>query len=999
MFRIRSPRNRRASAGFTLVELMVTLVILAAVLVTVTLIVLRFAQSKQSTASAMESEQAARAALEMIARDLRSAGYGADLDYTTPQPAIAYVDSSEIILAANFAPYPDTTAGPGLPLAYSPTANPRPYTLNGTAWAPPIRYRTGAELVRYTLDVNNDGAINASDLSASQGSDARRTKNPNDLVLVREVYGDSTSGAANNNGGSQERVALVSKPGAGVPPMFTVYMKGSSTPYDWANGPVPASQLSQIERVALRVTAVSAEPDKNGRYAKTTLTSQVNSMRSVPDFGVTTYTVDGYVFDDRNGDRSYNGTDQPLTGVTVRLGTAYVSYTSSTGYFSIRAPAGNYTLRHTPPTGFGATAPDSFAITLVSSAVTRSFADTARSGGYVNVNVYEDVDGDDTQDTGEGPLPSIGVTLAGVTGYTDAAGTVRLFSAPGSYSALVTVPDSMACTSTNPQTGTMTNGGSRSHLFGLKRSPNGKIRGRVFKDTNKNGSLDGGEAGLERAWVGATTDGGISIAGYAYTDANGDYEIVTPANDPPRTKPYSIYVVPVPGFYPTGSTSYNGIFVQASQILTGKNFGMGTFTVITLNASRVLSLSAVDLIEQDYSGGQSQYARADADLVLGADAGGTDNISVWFNEYANSPLFSASPTATRTSGYTRNAPNSVLSIAADTLDRSVPTARPDIVTGTKITAAGNLFVWFNQNSGSNEGYLPNAFSAGQNYRTNDNGDAQAVLTYDCAGGNSPDILVGTKSPTTGRGTFEVWQSNDAVTPTFTRQEIYPPAGGVPGSLMGEVTAMALADFDGDGLKDLVVGTKTGTYSGELMFFKYVSKVNGARFIWRNTVTLFGDAVTSLAITDVDQDGWQDVLVGTQRASNDGRVVYFRNRAGASLPWVFEKKQEYNAPGIVLSMHTADLGGSATTKDLIFGWRASDTVYSGGVSVLYLDLLGLPNNGVDPSAGSISNMVPAIASANFNYGLNTTIPPSPYLTDFAVGVKTSSTTGALVVFIR
>ncbi len=999
MFRMKAPRNRRASSGFTLVELMVTLVILAAVLVTVTLIVLRFAQSKASTTSAMESEQAARAALEMMTRDLRSAGYDADLDYSTPQPAIAYVDSAEIILAANFAPYPDTTSGPGLPLAYSPTANPRPHSLNGTAWTPPIRYRTGAELVRYTLDVNNDGAINASDISASQGSDARRTKNPNDYVLVREVYGDSTSGTANNNGGSQERVALVSKPGAGVPAMFTVYMKGSSTPYNWASGAVPASQLSNIERVELRVTAASAEPDARGRYATTTLTSQVNSMRSVPDFGVTTYSVSGYVFDDRSGDGVFNGTDQPLAGVTVRLGTAYVSYTSSTGYFSFRAPSGTYTLRHTPPTGFGVfTSPDSFSISLATTAITRSFADTARSGGYVNVSVYDDKDGDGSLDAGEPALGGIGVTVAGVTAYTNAAGTAALFTSPGSYSAQVTVPDSMTCTSTNPQSGTMTNGGSGSHSFGLMRSANGKIRGKVFKDTNKNGALDAGEAGLQNVWVGATTDGGISISGYAYTDANGDYEVVAPANDPPRTIPYSVYVVPVPGFYPTASTSYNGVYLQANQTLTSKNFGMGTFTVITLNASRVLSLNAVNLIEQDWNGNQTQNAHADADLVLGADAGGTDNISVWFNQYASSQLFSASPIATSTSGYTRNAPNSVLSIAADTLDRNAPVARPDIVTGTKITAAGNLFVWFNQNSSSNEGYLPTTYSAGQNYRTNDGGDAQAVLTFDCAGGTSPDILVGTKSPTSGRGTFEVWQSNDATTPTFTRQEIYPPAGAVPGSIMGEVTAMALADFDGDGLKDLVVGTRTGSYSGELLFFKYVSKVNGARFVWRNTVTLYSDAVTSLAIADVGQDGWQDVLVGTQRATNDGRVVYFRNRQPL-LPWVFEKRQEYDAPGIVLSMHTADLGGNSGLKDLIFGWRASDTVFTGGVSVLYLDVLGLPSNGVDPSGGTIAGMVPAITSANFNYGLNTTPSPSPYLTDFAVGVKTSPTTGQLVVFIR
>lgn len=999
MFQSTVQPSRRRSSGFTLIEIMVTLIILAAVMVTVSVIVMQFARSKASTVSQMESEQAARAAIDMLSRDLRSAGFGADPDYSTPQPAIAYVDSGEIILAANFTPYPDTTAARGLPLAYNPIANPRPHKLNGTSWQPPIRYRTGAELVRYTLDVNNDGSVDDSDVAASQGADARRTQNPSDYVLVREVYGDSTGGSANNNGGAQERVALVYKPGGEVPPMFTVFMKGSSTPYNWANGAVPANQLSNIERVALSVTAASGSPDAGGRYAKTTLTSQVNAMRSVPDFGVTTYTVDGYVFDDRNTDRVFNSGDQPLTGVAVRLGSSYVSYSSSTGYFSIRAPAGSYTLRHTPPAGFGVfTSPDSFAITLVNTTITRSFADTARSGGWAQLSIFEDLDGNGTQGSGEGPLAGIPVSTSGSSDYTNSSGVVSLFVSPGTYSAHVTVPDSMRSTTANPQTGSMSNGGSASHSFGLQRSANGKLRGKVFKDVNKNGVLDSGETGIQGVWVGATTDGGISVAGYATTDVNGDYEVVVPANDPPRTRPYSLYTVPAPGFYPTTSTSFNGLYLTANQTLTGRNFGMGTFTIISLNASRVLSLHAVDLIEKDWHGNQTQNARADADLVLGADAGGTDNLSVWFNQYANSPLFTASPTATSSSGYTRNAPSSVLSIAADTLDRNAPIARPDIVTGTKNAASGNLFVWFNQNSNSNEGYLPATFSTGQAYRTNDAGEVQSVLTYDCAGGSSPDIIVGTKSPVAGRGTIEVWQSNDAATPTFSRQEIYPPAGSVPGSAMGEVAAMALADFDGDGLKDLVVGTRTGAYRGELHFFKFVSKANGSRFVWRNSITLFNDAVTSLAVTDVDQDGSQDVLVGTQRTTSDGRVMYFRNR-GLSFLWSFDMLDDYTPPGIVISLHAADLGGTAAFKDLVVGWRATESGFAGGVSILYLDVLGLPRNGVDPSAGAVNSMVPAITSANFNYGLNTTSPPSPYLTDLAVGVKSSATTGALVVFIR
>ena len=41
----------------------------------------------------------------------------------------------------------------------------------------------------------------------------------------------------------------------------------------------------------------------------------------------------------------------------------------------------------------------------------------------------------------------------------------------------------------------------------------------------------------------------------------------------------------------------------------------------------------------------------------------------------------------------------------------------------------------------------------------------------------------------------------------------------------------------------------------------------------------------------------------------------------------------------------------------------------------------------------------MCSSDLNYGLNTTTPPTPYLTDLAAGLKSSATTGALVVFIR
>jgi hypothetical protein len=48
---------------------------------------------------------------------------------------------------------------------------------------------------------------------------------------------------------------------------------------------------------------------------------------------------------------------------------------------------------------------------------------------------------------------------------------------------------------------------------------------------------------------------------------------------------------------------------------------------------------------------------------------------------------------------------------------------------------------------------------------------------------------------------------------------------------------------------------------------------------------------------------------------------------------------------------------------------------------------------------VVNFVPALTSGNYNYGVKPAQPTPPFLTDLAAGVKSSNTTGALVLFIR
>ena len=997
IFRAHAARpSRPGPRGFTLIELMITLTVLAVVMVVLVTILQATFRSKTATSNRVEAAQAARAAIDLMARDLRSAGYGADLfSAVTPQPAIAYIDSMQVLMCANFQPFPDDTI-PRPPHAYNPGSTPRPFPLVGTQWQPPAKYRRGAELIRWTLDVDNNGAVNALDIGSPGGVDARRTPNPNDYVLVRQIYGDSVGNITGYNGGQTERVALVYKPGGAVPPMFKVYLAGQTTPWDWSAGPIPASKLADIGRITIEVVAASSRPDKQGKFAEARLHTEVNSIRNVPNFGRAEFPVDGYVFNDNViPNRAMDAGEPGLANATVRLG-PYGTVTTSSGYFVIRAPAGTYTLRHQPPPGYGvATSPDSFVVTL-GPATTHSFADTARAGGWVDISAYDDLDRSGSYDTGEPPMQNVRVTMTPGSQYeyTDAGGKATLFAAEGGYSIQATLPDSFVATTANPVTGTMPNGGSGNVEFGMVKTDVGFVSGQVYRDNNRNGVHDAGEAGIENVWVGVTPDNGATILGYQYTDANGQYYLTVPVNDPPRTTPYSVMSITPPGYYPTSTTNISPIWLQANDLSKNNDFGVLGYQIIVLNASRVLSLASGDLVEKQGADNGANNARQDSDIVLGADAGGTDNVSVWFNQYDTTPVFEPNPT------YTRNAPQSVLSLSLDTLDANSPKERPDVVTGTRNASAGNFFVWINQNSGGNEGYYPTAFS--QAYRTSDNGDVQAVVTVDCAGASARDevdIVVGTKSPTAGQGTLELWQSNNAATPTYSRLETYPTAGAIPGNVLGEVNTMALADVNRDGKQDLIVGTRLSNYTGQLLIFKNNGKSSGSSRFTLSQLHPIAGTVTSIAPTRVDFDTLTDIVIGVQTGFGAGELQEFRNSTVAGIV-NFSFQRRVAAPGIPLSLIATDLGGIPGHDDLAMGWRENETSFVGGIQVYSLDSGKVPGaGGTDPSSGSIINMVPALTSSNFNYGVQPVTPLGPYLTDVAAGVKITSLTGALVVFIR
>jgi hypothetical protein len=208
--------------------------------------------------------------------------------------------------------------------------------------------------------------------------------------------------------------------------------------------------------------------------------------------------------------------------------------------------------------------------------------------------------------------------------------------------------------------------------------------------------------------------------------------------------------------------------------------------------------------------------------------------------------------------------------------------------------------------------------------------------------------------------------------------------------------MALADIDGDGKKDIVVGTRTADYAGQLMFLKFSSKASNPHYVHANSYALAADAVTALTVMDVDLDGALDVVVGTQSGPGSGHLIYYRCTTKSTLS--FSAQKTVDAPGIVQSLAGADFGGTSHT-DFAMGWRQNTSSYAGGLLIYYCDGGDLPSSGSDPTGGAVTSMVPTLTTNNFNYGVQPSQPAPPYLTDLAAGVKTGATTGSVVVLIR
>ncbi|HEY0685361.1 MAG TPA: SdrD B-like domain-containing protein [Steroidobacter sp.] len=206
--------------------------------------------------------------------------------------------------------------------------------------------------------------------------------------------------------------------------------------------------------------------------------------------------------------------------------------------------------------------------------------------------VFADVDNDGVFDTGDRGLQSVEITLTGTDVRGAAVNVVRNTDANGNYSFTNVLPGSYQIIETQPTTfldgvhtaGTpagdisvndqvalnVTDQNGTGYNFGERP---GSISGRVYRDANRNGTLDGSEVGIANVTITLTATDAINGAFTlnTTTDASGNYSFNTvPAGT------FTVTETQPTGFASTTPNDIPGITIPAGGVSTGHNFGDST---------------------------------------------------------------------------------------------------------------------------------------------------------------------------------------------------------------------------------------------------------------------------------------------------------------------------------------------------------------------------------------------------------------------------------------
>jgi hypothetical protein len=409
-------------------------------------------------------------------------------------------------------------------------------------------------------------------------------------------------------------------------------------------------------------------------------------------------------------------------------------------------------------------------------------------------------------------------------------------------------------------------------------------------------------------------------------------------------------------------------------------------------------MALADLDERDASEGSATTVNGqhDLDIIVGTRASGIANIRVWWNgqpgAYTGNVYYRA------TESYLGNASYDIPALAASDIDNSGATTR-DLISGAVTGTNVGLFqVWRNQaygGAGEVQGRVGAATSPvtpnAQYYDNPGTGEARAVAIDDLNGDGRKDVVVGTKT-NTNQGKVEVWWGDGAGGFTHSISlDVY--------TATGEVRSIAVSDMNADGFPDIVTGTKTNNADtqGNLDIF-YSNGLSTRRFTTVYSVAV-GGAIYAIGAARMDDDSYTDIITAVKSGSNAGKIEFWKNNG--TIVGALTRRDEQATPGPALSLALGQLDYGNTSIDIAVGTAGAGGSTPPAVEAFFCDPAAsggaiIPNvlSWSDANAGGAVN---ALAIGRLECSQDRLGDDA--LSDIVAGTATSASTGDLVIYLN
>jgi prepilin-type N-terminal cleavage/methylation domain-containing protein len=574
---------------------------------------------------------------------------------------------------------------------------------------------------------------------------------------------------------------------------------------------------------------------------------------------------------------------------------------------------------------------EGFRETVITSEVTVTRNRPVRSA-YIRGTVYNDINADGDQGTGENGLPGVTVRLnTGAIKTTTASGQYAFRVDPGTYTVTETDPSGYSSTTPNSVVVTATKGAVVLAEFGDRAIGGyGQILGKVelWRDDGEGLAATGeGVSGVEiylnSGERDTTGDNGtfsfyVPVTSYTISMVVPEnYLAVGPLSVDRTIAAEGDTVHVLFGLSEAGATgSIEGtVFLDENEdgVFDPTEPGIPSVSVFLSNGdstvtdadgwySFTLAPGTYDITEQDFGGYVSTTVNHVTWILVQADS----TVTINFGDILATEL----SFTVITLGETQRA---LCITSADLKEDSKPT--PEIILGTKYVAGvTNLNVWFNNWQNQN---TPNSaiFDQNPSYSRTPSEDIYSIDSGDINGDGVNDVATGL---TSASGKVLVWLTQTSGSQKG--QLPIVPSSYFLASSLADVYALKLTAGDSDGNLDAIIGTQTSFPIGrmEVWFGNGAGAfTHGFSDIYEYAGLRLLNSVRSVDIGNVVNSPARDVVVGTHSGAYHGRVEVYRDLGSPNGTFVhyrtLETTGEVNAV-VVYDM----LEDSEGDKDIIVG---------------------------------------------------------------------------------